>query len=149
MIDIDRKYLVVMMEAGYIYLGMQKFKEAYEVFEGVVALAPDSDIPLVALGGVDFCLGKFATAIKWYKKALKIDPTSIFAKVYIGEALFFAGKKNEAVKTLKEVGRDDPKGGAGDFARALLDAIEQGFSPQMLAGFKAEKESHEKETSSL
>lgn len=51
MIEIDRKYLVVMMEAGYIYLGMQKFKEAYNVFEGVVAMAPDSDIPLIALGG--------------------------------------------------------------------------------------------------
>ena len=137
MIDIDRKYLVVLMEAGYIYLGMQKFKEAYQVFEGVAAMAPDSDIPLVALGGVDFCLGKFAMAIKWYKKALKIDPTSIFAKVYIGEALFFSGKKEEAIKTLEEVSREDLKGGAGDFARALLDAIKQGFTPQILAGFKA------------
>ena len=139
MINIDRKYLVVMMEAGYIYLGMQKFKEAYQVFEGVVALAPDSDIPLVALGGVDFCLGKFATAIKWYKKALKIDPKSIFAKVYIGEAQFFCGKKDDAVATLQEVSREDPTGGAGDFARALLDAIKQGFTPKMLAGFEGPK----------
>jgi len=143
MIDIDRKYLVIMMEAGYIYLGMQKFKEAYQVFEGVVALAPDSDIPLVALGGVDFCVGKFASAIKWYKKALKVDSTSIFAKVYIGESLFFSGRKDEAVKILKEVGQEDPQGGAGDFARALLDAIAQGFTPRMLAGFKDEKENHD------
>ncbi len=139
MIDIDRKYLVVMMEAGYVYLGMQKFKEAYQVFEGVAAMAPDSDIPLVALGGVDFCLGRFTSAIKWYKKALKLDPTSIFAKVYIGESLFFSGKKDDAVATLGEVSREDPSGGAGDFARALLDAINQGFTPKMLAGFEAPK----------
>jgi len=137
MIDMERKHLVVMMEAGYIYLGMQKFKEAYHVFEGVVALAPDSDVPLVALGGVDFCLGKFTSAIKWYKKALKIDPASIFAKVYMGEALFFSGKRDEAIAALQEVSREDAGGGAGDFARALLDAINQGFTQKMLAGFEA------------
>jgi hypothetical protein len=65
MVNIERKNLVIMMEAGYIYLGMQKFKEAYEVFKGVAILAPDSDIPLVALGGVDFCVGKFQSAVKW------------------------------------------------------------------------------------
>lgn len=139
MIDIDRKHLIVMMEAGYVYLGMQKFKEAYQVFEGVAALAPDSDIPLVALGGVDFCVGKFSSAIKWYKKALKVDPNSIFAKVYIGESLFFSDKKDDAIAMLQEVSRDDPQGGAGDFARALLDAIEQGFTPKMLAGFEGPK----------
>lgn len=135
MIDIDRKHLVVMMEAGYVYLGMQKFKEAYQVFEGVASLAPDSDIPLVALGGVDFCVGKFGSAIKWYRKALKVDPNSIFAKVYIGEALFFSGEKDEAVATLQQVSNEDPGGGAGDFARALVGAINQGFTPKMLAGF--------------
>ena len=139
MIDMERKHLVVMMEAGFIYLGMQKFKEAYQVFEGVVSLAPESDVPLVALGGVDFCLGKFASAVKWYKKALKIDPKSIFAKVYIGEALFFWGKKEEAMAMLEEVSREDAGGGAGDFAKALLDAIKQGFTPKMLAGFEGPK----------
>ncbi len=146
MIDIDRRYLVIMMEAGYVYLGMQRFKEAYQVFEGVAAMAPTSEIPLVALGGVDFCIGRFDRAIKWYKKALKIDPTSIFAKVYLGESLFFSGKKDEAVKILQEVGKADPKGGAGDFARALLDAINQGFTPKMLAGFENIKERYGKET---
>lgn len=145
MIDIDRRYLVIMMEAGYVYLGMQRFKDAYEVFEGVASMAPQSEIPLVALGGVDFCLGKFDKAIKWYRKALKIDSTSIFAKVYLAESLFFSGKKDEAVKILQEVAREDQKGGAGDFARALLDAINQGFSPQMLAGFEGAKERHGKE----
>lgn len=133
-----------MMEAGYVYLGMQKFKEAYQVFEGVASLAPNSDIPLVALGGVDFCVGKFKNAIKWYKKALKADPESIFAKVYLAESLFFSGKKTEAIKILKDVSREDEQGGAGDFARALLDAINQGFTPKMLTGQEAVKERHEK-----
>lgn len=142
MISIDRKQLVIMMEAGYVYLGMQKFKEAHEVFNGVSILAPESDVPLVALGGVDFCTGKFKSAIKWYQKALKIDPESIFAKAYLGEVLFFAGKKDEAVKLLKEVAGAD-KGGSGDFARAFLEAVNQGFTPKMLAGFEKVKETND------
>jgi tetratricopeptide (TPR) repeat protein len=134
MITIDRSNLGLMMEAGYIYLGMQRFKDARDVFEGVSTLAPDSEIPLVALGSVDFCQGKFSGAIRHYKKALKIDPKSVYAFAYMGEALFFMGKKAEAVAQLEAVNKMDPKGKAGDFARSLLDAIKKGFSPQVLSG---------------
>ncbi len=121
-----------MMEAGYIYMGMQRFKEAYDIFKGVAVLAPDSEVPIVALGGIDFCLGKFESALKWYKQALKLDPESVFAKVYLGETMFFMGKKKEAVKLLEEVSKKDRKGGAGEFARSFLDAINQGFTPDMI-----------------
>lgn len=129
MIHIDRKYMAVMMEAGYIYVGMRRFKEARELFEGIAALAPDSEIPHVALGNVDFCEGKLARAVKHYEQALKIDPKSFFAKVYMGEAYFFSGKKEKAIETLSAVARHD-RGGAGDFAKALLDAIKAGFKPK-------------------
>lgn len=125
MIEIDRKYLAVMMEAGYIYMGMRRHDEARELFEGLSALAPESEIPLVALGNVDFCTGKLNRSIRRYQQALKIDPKSAFAKVYLGEALFFQGKEDEGMKFLRDVAKID-KGGAGDFARALLNAIKKG-----------------------
>lgn len=134
MTTLDRESLGLMMEAGYVYLGMQRFKEARDVFEGVTSLASDSEIPLIALGSVDFCQGKFTNAIRRYKKALKLDAESLYAKAYMGEALFFMGKKAEAVKQLEEVNKKDPSGRAGDFARALLDAINKGFTPQALSG---------------
>ncbi len=134
MTTLDRESLGLMMEAGYVYLGMQRFKEARDVFEGVTSLAPESEIPLIALGSVDFCQGKFTNAIRRYKKAMKIDAESLYAKAYMGEALFFMGKKAEAVKQLEEVSKNDPKGRAGDFVRALLDAINKGFSPRALSG---------------
>lgn len=134
MINIDRQHLGLMMEAGYILLGMQRFKDAQEVFDGVSVMAPDSDIPVVALGSVEFCQGKFGRAMKRYKSALKINPESIYAQAYMGEALFFMGKKKEAMDTLERVGKIDPSGRAGDFARALLDAIGKGFDPNMLSG---------------
>jgi predicted Zn-dependent protease len=128
MITIDRQYLQVMMEAGYVYLGMKRFKEARAVFEGLVALAPESDIPLVALGNVDFCDDRVVPAMRHYRQALKLDPKSVFAKAYLGEALVFAGKKEEGVEFLKGVAKVD-RGGAGEFARALLEAVEQGYEP--------------------
>ncbi len=128
MIQIDRKHLQVIMEAGYVYMGMRRFKEARAVFEGLTALVPGSEVPHVAIGNVDFCENKLNQAIKRYQMALKIDPESVFAKVYLGEALFFHGKREQGFELLSEVARRD-QGGAGDFARALIDAIRAGFEP--------------------
>ena len=134
MVQIDRRFLVLMMEAGYIYLGMQLFNESMDVFKGVSAMAPESDVPIVAMGSVEFCKGKFGKAITCYKKALKKDPDSLFAKAYMGEALFFSGKVEKATEILVEVTEKDPEGGAGGFADALIQAINDGFTPKMLAG---------------
>ncbi|MFH1653830.1 MAG: tetratricopeptide repeat protein [Pseudomonadota bacterium] len=139
MIEIPREKLVVMMEAGYLFLGMQRYKEAHQVFEGVAALSPDSEVPVVALGSLAFCLGKFNDAIKLYDKALKIDPNSLFAKVYMAETLFFSGKPDKAKKLLVEVSTHDRHGAAGDFARALKDAIDDGFTPESLEGHAVKK----------
>ena len=134
MSNLSREELGVMMEAGYVYLGMQRFREARDVFEGVISLAPESEIPYIAAGSVDFCQGKFTNAIRRYKKALKLIPDSVYAMAYMGEAVFFMGKKAEAVKILNDVSARDPDGKAGDFARALLSAINEGFTARPLSG---------------
>jgi len=132
MISFDRYNIAVMVEAGFIYLGMQHFPEAKKVFEGVVTLAPDDDIPLVALGNAEFCQGNFKKAQRHYEEALELNPKSIFAKVYMGEALFFEGKRDEAIEVLKAVKTKDAKGAAGGFATVLLNAIHDGFVPKMI-----------------
>lgn len=133
MVSLNKDQLSVMMEAGFILMGMQRFKEAKEVFEGLAVLEPKSEIPFVALGGVSFCEGKLSEAIKLYQKALTLTPDSLYAKAYLGESLFFSGKKKEAVQLLKEADEEDPKGSVGDFARALLDAMHRGFTPEKLS----------------
>lgn len=133
-----------MMEAGYIFLGMQRFKEAKEVFEGVAVLKPESEIPFVALGGVSFCQGKLKEAAAFYKKALQKAPESIYGKAYLGETLYFAGEKSKALALLKEVDEKEPNGPVGDFARALLDAIHKGFTPEALSQKKEIQEFYEK-----
>ena len=127
MVDMKREDLILMMEAGYLYLGMQKYQEAKEVFQGVMALAPESEIPVVALGSVYFAQRKLDLAIRHYKKALRQNPGSPFAHSYHGEALFFQGKKAAAVEALKEAVGLDPDGKSGAFALSLLSAIKNGF----------------------
>jgi tetratricopeptide (TPR) repeat protein len=148
MIDMERSDLAIMMECGYILVGMQRFKEAKQVFEGIAVVAPDSEIPLVALGSVAFCEGKFKDAVKQYQRALKMNDASPFARAYLGEALFFLGDTDDALSALKGVITDDRDGKAGEFAQSLLEAIEQGFTPRMLSGvedfeaYKKEQESN-------
>ncbi len=129
MVPMENEDLVVMMEAGYLYLAMQKYKEAKAVFAGASVLAPNTEVPLVALGSVCFAQEKFDQALKWYEKALKVSPDSPFAKSYYGEALYFKGKKAQATTVLTEAIELDQNGESAAFAQALLDAIKNGFEP--------------------
>ena len=129
MVPIDRQDLIILMETGYIYLGMGSFTEALEVFEGVSLLAPESEIPWVAIGTVYFARMQYDKALRSYQKALALKSDSSFARAYLGEALFFKGKKREALSELEKASMLDPAGTAGDFARSLRQAIKGGFSP--------------------
>ena len=144
MIPMERGHLALLMEVGYVYLGMQKYKEAKEVFEGVSCLKQESEIPLVALAGVFFCQGKLKEAVRIYNKALKLNPESLYAKAYLAESLFFDGDSDAAKKLLKEVDQAEAKGPVGDFARSLLGAIEKGFTPEKLSQVKELQEYYEK-----
>ncbi len=129
MVPIAREDLIILMEGGYLYLRMGRFQEAREVFEGVSVLAPESDVPLVALGSVYFGQMKYDLAIKNYRKALGVKPDSAFARAYLGESLFFKGLKDEALTELQKAATLEPTGKSGDFARTLMDAIHKGFAP--------------------
>lgn len=129
MIPVPSEDLRILLESGYLYLGMQRYKEAKEVFEGVVVLAPKSEVPLVALGNVYCVQGKFDQAIKTYQEALEVEPNSAFATAYLGEAQFFKGQKEKAVGNLEKASKMDPSGKSGEFARSLLDLIKKGFTP--------------------
>lgn len=130
MISVPREDIVILMQGGYIYLRMGRYKEAQEVFEGVSALAPESEVPLVALGSVSFAQHRFDRAIRSYKKALALRPDSAFARASLGEALFFKGMKEEALRELEKASLLDTQGeSGGNFARTLREEVQKGFAP--------------------
>lgn len=132
MIPVARDDLVVMLEAGYIYLAMKKFKEAREVFEGVCILAPKHDVPQVALATVYFSQSKFLESIRTLKAALKDNPESAFALAHLGESQLFYGKRDEAYESLRKAAAVEPNGKSGDFARSLIKLMDDGYDPKKL-----------------
>lgn len=131
MIDVPRDDLITMLEAGYIYLAMKKFKEARDIFEGVCVLAPKHDIPQVALSSVYFTQCKFLEAIRILKQALKDNPNSAFAYAHLGESQIFYGKRDEAYESLRKAVELDPEGKSGDFARSLIALLDSGYDPKL------------------
>ena len=125
-IDVPQSEVALLLEAGYLYMELSKFKEAQDVFTGVAALVPHSDIPHVALGNLFFSQGKFQQALKAHRDALKANPESALARAHVGEALLFLKKFEEALKELRVATEMDPEGLAADFARSLLEAHQVG-----------------------
>lgn len=126
LIEVPQQEAVLLLEAGYLYMEMGKPREAEEVFAGVAALLPHSEIPLVALGNLEFSQGHFQRALKHHQEALKLKPESALAQAHIGEALLWLKKVDDGVAALKKAVAMEPDGGPAAFANALLEAHGQG-----------------------
>jgi tetratricopeptide (TPR) repeat protein len=122
LVELPQPEAALLLEAGYLYMEMGKHKDAEEVFLGVAALLPHSDVPLVALGNCEFAQGRFQRALKNHQEALKLQPGSALAQAHIGEALLWLKKPEEGKKALEQAIAMEPEGMPATFARALLEA---------------------------
>ena len=123
LIDLPQKEVGLLMEAGYLFMELGAPKKATEIFQGVAALVPQNEIPLIALGHLAFAQGKFEQALKHNDEALKRNPNSSLAKAHKGESLMFLGKHDEAMALLNEVLAEDGGGVSHGFVQALIDAF--------------------------
>lgn len=122
LIEVPQKDVVLLLEAGYLYMELGKNKEAEEVFTGVCALVPHSEVPQMALGHLFFSMGRFNPALKAHQKAAELNPKSAAAHASVGETLLFLRKHNDAIAELDKAIALDPEGSAGQFAKALKEA---------------------------
>src|SRR5262245_19399595 len=126
LIPVAQTEIALLLESGYLYMEMQKWKEAEEIFAGVATLVPHSEVPLICLGNLQFSQGRYERALKYQREALQREPASALAQAHIGEALLFLKKRTEAKAALEKAVEMDPEGDAGAFARALLDGSAAG-----------------------
>jgi tetratricopeptide (TPR) repeat protein len=118
----SKEEIALLMEAGFIYRDARRFQEARDVFQGVRALAPSSEVPEVALGTVAFHEADFAAAAKHYKRALDLNPSSAYAYAHLGELSLFQKDKDAArVHLKKAVELDHPRGEIRKLASSLLE----------------------------
>lgn len=119
----------ILLEAGYLWMDMGQYAKAKEVFAGVAALMPKSEIPQIALGTLEFAQGKHDKALQAYRAAQKLAPKSGLPRAHAGEALLFMGKVPEALKELKAAMDVEPDGDGAKLAKALVEAKEAGALP--------------------
>ena len=125
-VPVVQRDVVLMLEAGYVLLEMKKHKEAEELFAGVCALVPASEVPLMALGHLYFAMGRFSPALKSHQRALSVNPGSAAVHAAIAETLLFLKRPQEAVASIAEAVRLEPDSPAATFARALEEAHDLG-----------------------
>lgn len=125
-VPVPQEEVALLLECGYLYMEMQKPREAEEIFAGVAALVPHSEVPLICLGNLFFSQGRYDRALKFHRDALKKQPESALAQAHAGEALVFSKKRDEGKAALEKAADMDPEGDAGAFANSLLDALAAG-----------------------
>lgn len=116
--------VTLLMEAGMIYRDTGKFEEARDVFTGVRALMPQSEVPEVMLGSVAAYQQDFTVAQKHYQRALETNPKSAFALVHLGELALAQKNSAEARTNFKKAMELDPRGDVGKTARGMLEMTE-------------------------
>ncbi|MCI0625734.1 MAG: tetratricopeptide repeat protein [Acidobacteria bacterium] len=113
--------IALLMEAGFICRDANNFEEAREIFEGVQAMLPQSEVVDVALGTIEFHQGRFDSATRRYLQALEKNPRSAYAHAHLGEVYLFKMKQDEARRHLRAAIELDPRGDFGKLARGLME----------------------------
>jgi tetratricopeptide (TPR) repeat protein len=126
-IPVPQRDVTLLLEAGYLYMELGKNKEAEDVFSGVSALIPHSEVPHMALGNLYFSMGRFTPALKSHQRAAELNPGSAAAHASIGETFFFLKKPKDALQSVEKAMSLEPDGPAGQFAKYLKEAHELGI----------------------
>ena len=116
--------LRVILEVGFALRYTRRLDEAADIFRGVVALLPNSDVPRVALGTVEMERGNFAEAQAACEEALRYQPDSLYARVHRAEALLFQRRREEAEEELRAIITAEPESPHSRTAKALLEAAD-------------------------
>ncbi len=123
-VEVSHEELTFLMEAATIYRDAGKYQQARDVVRGLIALRPDSDIPLVTYGTILFAENNFDEAITYYQSAIEKQPDSVYAYVHLGEAFFMKKEFSMARQHLARVIELSPESPHGQMARSILEVIE-------------------------
>ena len=126
LVPMSRQQAQLLLEAGYWWMDVGQYDKAKEVFAGVAALMPKSEVPQLALGTLEFTQGRHDKALQAYRAAQRLSPKSSLPRAHAAEALLFMGKNDEAMKEIKAAMEVDPESDGAKLAQALLEAKDAG-----------------------
>lgn len=116
--------LRVMLESGLVLREAGRLDEAEKVFEGVREVAPESDVPLIALSSIAVKRNDFDRALQFCEEAMNQQSNSVFAQVNHAEILLYQKKVSDAERELTQIMKTNPADSPHcRRARLLLDTI--------------------------
>jgi hypothetical protein len=93
-----------LMEIGIAAAGAGLFRQAFQIFEGVEAMRPESEGPSIGVALIHMNSGAPEEAVKVLREgALVRNPNSLEAKMILGLALKLARRASECDHIIKEL----------------------------------------------
>jgi Flp pilus assembly protein TadD len=123
-VDIDTDRVQLLMEIGYLAGGHGYPAESETIFEGIRAMRPQSELPVIGLAVAKMNAGHHqeAARILW-EEALAINPESDLARSFLGLVLKLSGLQSESRTILEEVVAADRQPEAVNMAKSLLEEM--------------------------
>ncbi len=121
MVHIDSELVRLLMRIGYAAAWHGLYKEAVAIFDGVGAVRPESEVPVIGAAVVAMLSGHEDVAIKTLREsALELNPGSAQARAHLGVALRLRGEEDEGMALLREVAAQEDDPDAAAMARNVL-----------------------------
>jgi predicted Zn-dependent protease len=119
-VDVPSEWLQLLMQLGYVACGQGKPSQAKTIFDGIAAVRPNSELPIIGLAMALINLGKLSSASGLLmEKARPINPKNRIIGVLMAMIFRMSGEFGASDELLDEVigENDDPE--AVEFAIQL------------------------------
>lgn len=101
---IDPEMLRLLAEIGFVGTACGLWNHAEDIFNGIRAVRPKSEYPVVSQALARMSMGDFSRAIQLLNDvALKLNPNNPLAQSFLGIALKQSGMANEGNRVLEYV----------------------------------------------
>ncbi|MFQ3590557.1 MAG: tetratricopeptide repeat protein [Chloracidobacterium sp.] len=115
--------LRIVLEAGFLLRDVMRYEAAATVFQGVTALRPDLELPVLGLASVLIRQGELDRAQALCESILERSPESLHARTQQGEILIYRGQRERGEEVLRAVIADGGDSPHAVTAQALLDTV--------------------------
>lgn len=132
MVPIDSELVRLLMRSGYAAAWNGLHKEALAIFEGVGAVRPESEVPVIGAAVVALLSGHSDMAVKTLREgALVLNPDSALARAHLGIALRMQGEEEEGRTLLQETAEQTADPDAAAMARNVLALTPDQLKPHL------------------
>jgi hypothetical protein len=122
--DVDSKSLQLLMELGFLAGGYGYMHEAEVIFEGLKAIRPENESPLIGLAFARMNNNQMEDSIRILEtEALRVNPNSDLARAFLGFALKLTGRVEQSHVLLKQVVERNRDQAAVNMAKGILEEI--------------------------